>query len=67
MCAGRTAGGGLYLPIGLFAVAMSPRNAGHKPIQLTNAGMNMISDQYLSSRVHINREGCPPWFPLVKS
>ena len=26
----RAARGGLYLPIGLFGVAMSPRNASHK-------------------------------------
>ena len=25
--------GGLYLPIGLFGVAMSPRSAGHRPRQ----------------------------------
>ena len=28
---GKEAGGGLYLPIGLFGVAMSPRSAGHRP------------------------------------
>ena len=27
------AGGRLYLPIGLFGVAMSPRSAGHRPRQ----------------------------------
>ena len=27
------AGGGLYLPIGLFGVAMSPRSASHRPRQ----------------------------------
>ena len=27
------AGGGLYLPIGLFGVVMSPRRAGHRPRQ----------------------------------
>ena len=27
------AGGGLYIPIGLFGVAMSPRCADHKPRQ----------------------------------
>ena len=25
------AGGGLYLPIGLFGVAMSPRSTSHRP------------------------------------
>ena len=29
------AGGGLYLPIGLFGVAMSPRSASHRPIDKT--------------------------------
>ena len=28
---GWEAGGGLYLPIGLFGVAMSPRSASHRP------------------------------------
>ena len=27
------AGGGLYLPIGLFGVAMSPRTTSHRPRQ----------------------------------
>ena len=27
------AGGGLYLPAGLFGVAMSPRSASHRPRQ----------------------------------
>ena len=27
------AGGGLYLPIGLFGVVMSPKSAGHRPRQ----------------------------------
>ena len=27
------AGGGLYLPIGLFGVAMSPRSTSHRPRQ----------------------------------
>ena len=30
---GWEAGGGLYLPIGLFGVAMSPRSASHRPRQ----------------------------------
>ena len=30
---GCEAGGGLYLPIGLFGVAMSPRSASHRPRQ----------------------------------
>ena len=30
---GWEAGGGLYLPIGLFGVAMSLRSAGHRPRQ----------------------------------
>ena len=29
----REARGGLYLPIGLFGVAMSPRSASHRPRQ----------------------------------
>ena len=41
--------GRLYLLIGLFAVAMSPRNTNHKPIDkpggtkrhLTNTGVNI--------------------------
>ena len=27
------AGGGLYFPIGMFGVAMSPRSASHRPRQ----------------------------------
>ena len=27
------AGGGLYLPIGLFGLAMSPKSASHRPRQ----------------------------------
>ena len=47
---GWEAGGGLYLPIGLFGVAMSPRSASHRPRQdcmeglkrrLTNRGVNI--------------------------
>ena len=30
------AGGGLYLPIGLFGVVMSPRSASHRPRQDTD-------------------------------
>ena len=30
---GWKAGGGLYLSIGLFGVAMNPRNTSHKPRQ----------------------------------
>ena len=30
---GWEAGGGLHLPIGLFGVSMSPRNATHRPRQ----------------------------------
>ena len=30
---GRERAGGLYLPIGLFGVAMSPRSASHRPRQ----------------------------------
>ena len=30
-------GGGLYLPIGLFGVAMSPRTTSHKPRQAWRA------------------------------
>ena len=30
---GWEARGGLYLPIGLFGAAMSPRSAGHRPRQ----------------------------------
>ena len=43
------AGGGLYLPIGLFGVATSLRNTSHRPIdkprwpkrRLTNTGVNI--------------------------
>ena len=42
--------GGLYLPIGLFGVAMSPKSVSHRPRQdcmeglkrrLTNTGVNI--------------------------
>ena len=34
---GRWTRGGLYLPIGLFGVAMSPRNTSHRPRQAWRA------------------------------
>ena len=34
---GWEAGGGLYLPIGLFGVAMSPRTTSHRPRQAWRA------------------------------
>ena len=56
---GWEAGGGLYLPIGLLGVAMSPRSASHRPRQDWRALRDIsprqwwISDPYLpSSALH---------------
>ena len=56
---GWEAGGGLYLPIGLFEVAMSPRSASHRPRQDWRALRDIsptqgrIPDPYLpSSALH---------------
>ena len=39
------AGGGLYLPIELFGVAMSPRSASHRPRQGQRALRNVSTTQ----------------------
>ena len=52
---GWDAGGSLYLPIGLFAVAMSPRTTSHRPrqawraLRVSSLTQGWISDPYLSS------------------
>ena len=42
---GWEAGSGLYLPIGLFAVAMSPKSASHRPRQDWRALREVSSTQ----------------------
>ena len=56
---GWEAGGGLYLPIGLFGVAMSPRSASHRPrqdwrdLRDFSPTQGWISDPHLpSSAIH---------------
>ena len=39
------AGGGLYLPIGLFGVAMSPRSVSHRPRENWRALRDILPTQ----------------------